>query len=365
MDCEAEKSISVAREAMKAGNYAKAKKFLLKSMRMQETPEAKVLLAQCECYLSSSSQQTRSTTQSSSESTPKEESVPKEEGKVLYSDADEKLCEEIMRKTDYYAILGIAKTATEEEIKKSYRKLALKLHPDKNRAPGANEAFKKVSQSFSCLSNKEKRKIYDEHGTEQEYRQQYRRHFREEEEVDPEDLFDLFFGMGMGRRRRRYYHQSNYRQEAQTRQQPEVLKQFLPLIAVFIVLFAMMFANLKSSGNDFKYAQLFSLNKKYTNQAKRFTERAEVGYYVDNDFKEKYGKDKSILHDIEHEVEIMHLNAMQNACWKAENRRKNIRIQLEYYYQSESSKRQLMNELRRIDFAACEEYQRVYDIIQR
>ncbi|CCV00521.1 unnamed protein product [Malassezia sympodialis ATCC 42132] len=45
---------------------------------------------------------------------------------------------------DFYAVLGIQKTAEEGEIKKSYKKLALQLHPDKNRAPGADEAFKRM-----------------------------------------------------------------------------------------------------------------------------------------------------------------------------------------------------------------------------
>ncbi len=67
--------------------------------------------------------------------------------------------------TDFYNILGVSKDASEEQIKKAYRKLARKWHPDIN--PGNNEAekkFKEISQAYDCLGNKEKRKLYDEFG---------------------------------------------------------------------------------------------------------------------------------------------------------------------------------------------------------
>lgn len=67
---------------------------------------------------------------------------------------------------DYYKILEISKRATDDDIKKAYRKLALKYHPDKNKSPGAEEKFKEVAEAYEVLSDKKKREIYDQYGEE-------------------------------------------------------------------------------------------------------------------------------------------------------------------------------------------------------
>lgn len=70
---------------------------------------------------------------------------------------------------DYYCILGIEKGASDEDIKKAYRKQALRFHPDKNKSPQAEEKFKEVAEAYEVLSDPKKREIYDQFGEEGKY----------------------------------------------------------------------------------------------------------------------------------------------------------------------------------------------------
>src|SRR5437667_3619841 len=72
-----------------------------------------------------------------------------------------------MAEKDYYDILGVKKTATDEELKKAYRNLAKKYHPDKNKGnKEAENKFKEISEAYAVLSDKEKRQQYDRLGRE-------------------------------------------------------------------------------------------------------------------------------------------------------------------------------------------------------
>eukprot|EP00043_Microstomoeca_roanoka_P018126 m.192734 g.192734 ORF g.192734 m.192734 type:complete len:384 (-) comp16771_c0_seq16:178-1329(-) len=66
----------------------------------------------------------------------------------------------------FYDTLGVSPSASDDELKKAYRKLAMKWHPDRNKAPGANEKFQSISQAYDVLSDPEKRKVYDMYGEE-------------------------------------------------------------------------------------------------------------------------------------------------------------------------------------------------------
>ena len=75
---------------------------------------------------------------------------------------------------DYYQVLGVDKKASADEIKKAYRKLALKWHPDKNpNNKAAEEKFKKISEAYAVLSDPQKRQQYDQFGSADQFRQQY------------------------------------------------------------------------------------------------------------------------------------------------------------------------------------------------
>jgi len=97
---------------------------------------------------------------------------------------------------DYYNILGVNKTASNEEIKKAYRKLAMKYHPDHTKGDkSAEEKFKKISEAYAVLSDKEKRKEYDTFGSEG-----FRQRFSQEDIFRGFDFNDIFKEFGFGGR---------------------------------------------------------------------------------------------------------------------------------------------------------------------
>src|SRR3989338_757420 len=65
---------------------------------------------------------------------------------------------------DFYSVLGVTKSATEADIKRAYRKLALEWHPDRNKSAGASEKFKEINKAYEVLSDPKKKQAYDQFG---------------------------------------------------------------------------------------------------------------------------------------------------------------------------------------------------------
>jgi len=97
------------------------------------------------------------------------------------------LCVILASAADFYKVLDIDKSADEATIKKAYRKLSRKYHPDKNKEPGANEKFVEVARAYEVLSDQEKRGIYDRYGEDG-----LKQHEGGQGAANPFDIFSMF-----------------------------------------------------------------------------------------------------------------------------------------------------------------------------
>eukprot|EP00636_Phaeomonas_parva_P009607 CAMPEP_0118863316 /NCGR_PEP_ID=MMETSP1163-20130328/8234_1 /TAXON_ID=124430 /ORGANISM="Phaeomonas parva, Strain CCMP2877" /LENGTH=217 /DNA_ID=CAMNT_0006797311 /DNA_START=93 /DNA_END=743 /DNA_ORIENTATION=- len=180
---EAQRCCEIAERHLRAGNPEKALKFLNKSIKLYPTQQAQVLrssvLERIQSGSTGSSAGASSSgggRQSSFSSNgggarpaaapapaPEPERRTSETGRS-YTDKQVDIANQILaqkgKQNQHFKVLGVDTSSDSDQIKRAYRKLALKLHPDKNAAPGADEAFKLVGQAYSVLSDDEKRAAY-------------------------------------------------------------------------------------------------------------------------------------------------------------------------------------------------------------
>ncbi|KAI4344117.1 hypothetical protein L6164_011385 [Bauhinia variegata] len=207
---DALKCLKIGKEALEAGDRARALKFVTKARRLDPSLQVDDLLSAIE--KDTGDQPAAAANGSSVASSAKPSDQPSLRQRVSstgsssssssasYTDEQITIVREIRRKNNYYELLGLEKSCTVEDVRKAYRKLSLKVHPDKNKAPGAEEAFKAVSKAFQCLSNEESRKKYDLVGEDEAiYERRATRQPRAyngyyEADIDAEEIFRNFFG---------------------------------------------------------------------------------------------------------------------------------------------------------------------------
>ncbi|XP_028751507.1 chaperone protein dnaJ 49-like [Neltuma alba] len=318
---EAHRCIRIAEEAIATGNKERALKFIKIAQRLNNNLSVDELLTMCSSLGSQSS--TPSRDENGVHQIKRENSSKRSDdglnGERNYTEEHVQLIREIKGKNDYYAILGVEKTCSVEEIRRAYRKLSLKVHPDKNKAPGSEEAFKKVSKAFKCLSDDGSRRQYDQTGLveEFEYNQQHnvrRRRGRTttrdffNDDIDPDEIFRAFFGeadlfgrahvyrtRGMGGHQRQEFRGGGLN--------VMLLLQIVPFLIVFLL------AYLPFSEPD------YSLHKSYSYQILKTTEKYGTQFFVKSEsFEAKYPRGSAARANIEGNVIHDHKNLLRRYC---------------------------------------------------
>uniref|UniRef100_A0A914IDA4 J domain-containing protein n=1 Tax=Globodera rostochiensis TaxID=31243 RepID=A0A914IDA4_GLORO len=236
--------------------------------------------------------------------------------------------ERIRHCKDYYEILEINKAEfCEILLKKKYRELALKLHPDKCKAPGSTEAFKALGNAYAVLSDSKKRDDYDRYGSEEQQRAAARRQHSDfydydvnrgfESEMSPEDIFEMFFGGGFPsgsvHRRRGQFHFRHT--EQQQREEPNLFYQLLQILPIIVIIVGGLLVQLFSSD------PIYSLNRDSTYHVLRYTRDLRIPYYTKPDFEANYGKR---LQQVEQHVEDDYVGHLRNQCYREKSHREGL-----------------------------------------
>ncbi|XP_010558812.1 PREDICTED: chaperone protein dnaJ 49-like [Tarenaya hassleriana] len=297
---EALRCLRIAKDAIASGYKGRAVKFINMAKRLYPSLSADELVSACEKLDSVSMHSPR-------QKSP--ESVGKVDRKRDYTKENVELIRHIRRNNDYYKILGVEKSCSVDEIRKAYRKLSLKVHPDKNKAPGSEEAFKKVSKAFTCLSDGNSRRQYDQvdlvdefdHVQGQYHSRPRKRTYTQkaffEDDFIPDEIFRAFFGQGD------MFRESHAYRTRQTRNQPRqeepngggpsrlTILQILPFLLVFSL------AYLPFSVPD------YSLHKNMSYQIPKTTQNLGISFYVKSpSFDEKFPLGSSARASIEDNV---------------------------------------------------------------
>lgn len=343
-DQEAEKCIAVAKRALSDGDLQKSIKFLKKSLNFRHSTIAENLLKKVEDELESSTTPHRKPSPSPSPSPPpydssssstsngpakraaaashqsssstSSSSTNNDAPKRDYTPEQQQAARKINKTTDYYQILSIERTVDEAGIKAAYRKMALKFHPDKNHAPEAEEAFKKVSEAYTCLSDANEREYYNQNGSRGNAQRARNAAYASaaggyrDQPMTPEELFNMFFEAQGVRRQQHFHRQRQHQNDGEGQQQQQQrgglanLAHFLPLILLFL------FSFMSGPSTD---SSVFSLDKTDVFSIRR-TSPQQTPYYVNPSFARNYARDYRALAQVEAQADQLYFKKLGDEC---------------------------------------------------
>uniref|UniRef100_A0A1A9V000 J domain-containing protein n=1 Tax=Glossina austeni TaxID=7395 RepID=A0A1A9V000_GLOAU len=379
---EALRCIEIAERAFSEGNLAKAEKFLSKAERLCPTNKAKELLAKVKSvppstdggHVNSNSNKAQRSGNNDTETRRRHNSGTRNVEPDYTTDQIEAV-RKVKKCKDYYEILGVTKTATDSEIKKAYKKLALQLHPDKNRAPGAAEAFKAVGNAAGVLTDAEKRKQYDLYGLNEHHSHGgnanstrsgyytsdfgYTRGFQAD--VSAEELFNMFFGGGFPQQNiyMRSQRRRQQREEREARNQSVIFIGFNKFTAHIITYWFVDDVLVIYIGSHLQFdtvavscfQDIVEFQSKYS--SKRETNTLKIPYYVKENF---YAEYQGSVGRLEESVEEEFINHLKHSCARERTYRDSMMSKARSF-----GDRELYRKAQNINLPSCDNLQKYLD----
>lgn len=373
---EADKCLNLAMKYILQGNKEKAEKFVRKAQKLYPSQKCDDImdrvnkLADEDVDSGTGTSSTGGSSPSKSSSYPRPNNDEATTSSAEYTQDQIEAVKKIRKCKNYYEILGLKKTATEAELKKAYRKLALGFHPDKNKAPGAGEAFKAIGNAYAVLSNTEKKRQYDLYGDEDSAPRSRRSNGGFYTYDDPshgfqgdmtaEEIFNMFFGGGMpgssvyvrrGGRWTRPGATSNTQQQQQHTHSEDTqganLSALFQLVPVLILLLVSLFSSLFVSDPLFS----FDLSHKYNVQ--RFTSNMKVNFFVKDTFHQDF---TGSLRKLEKQVEDEYVSHLRSRCFQEKSSRENLLWQARY-----SGSQTLFKKAQKYPTPSCNKLEGLYE----
>jgi len=408
---EAERCRDMGADALRKQDYARAVKLFNKSLNLYPLEGVKALLNQTkrkirmgqdfkgrEKFTGSDNQNNENKNFSVFGKT----SVSSSEGDVRnYSDEQLNIVKQILSAKEggqgaHYRVLSVQKDAPDADLKKAYRKLALKCHPDKNTAPNSDEAFKTLRLAYATLSDPQKRRVYDKYGDEDPdsrgggVRSGYGGMHFNRQDINPNDIFNMFFGgkiprgvqtagmpggfrfytTGFGpsfvssfggiptNRHGRGRHNSQ-EHEAHEDRRYNMLVQFLP---VLLLIFTSFFNFTGDSGatdhsGDNSYFSL-THSPPYINPLK--TEAKEIPYFVTDQFIRTFTRNRYHLGRVERLVEQKYKNYLIEECRNQQTYKNELHDVVRRNKLMPEERKKILEKARDFELSQCVEFHELF-----